>query len=96
MFIITLTYIKPLETIDALIPEHRAFLTRHYANGTFLFSGPKIPRNGGIIIATGESREAMEAVISEDPFHREQAAKYEIVEFTPAMTAEALNDFCTA
>jgi hypothetical protein len=51
MFVIELTYKVPLTQIDAMMKEHVAFLDRHYAAGTFLLSGRKLPRDGGIIIA---------------------------------------------
>ncbi|MBK7074970.1 MAG: hypothetical protein IPH44_21985 [Myxococcales bacterium] len=56
MFIIELTYKVPLAEIDAMMKAHVAFLDRHYAAGTFLISGRKIPRDGGIIVALGDHR----------------------------------------
>ena len=51
MFIIALTYIRPMADIEANLQAHRQFLDKYYAAGTFLLSGRKEPRNGGIIIA---------------------------------------------
>jgi len=42
---------------------------KYYAAGVFVVSGRKIPRDGGIILAVGESRERIEAIVREDPFH---------------------------
>ena len=39
MFIITLTYLRPLEELDALMPKHVAWLKKHYKSGLFLASG---------------------------------------------------------
>ncbi|WP_323916952.1 YciI family protein [Aeromonas caviae] len=47
MFVVTLTYVKPLAEIDALIPAHIAWLERQYAAGHFLASGRRVPRIGG-------------------------------------------------
>ena len=54
MFVIELTYTASLARIDAHMKAHVAFLTKHYAAGTFLISGRKIPREGGIILAVGD------------------------------------------
>src|SRR4030095_4341399 len=43
MFIVTLTYVQPLETIDALMTRHVAWLRRHYRSGLFLPSGGEAP-----------------------------------------------------
>ena len=59
MFIIELTYLAELADIDAHMKAHVAFLDKHYASGHFLVSGRKIPRDGGIIVALGESREQL-------------------------------------
>lgn len=50
MFILELTYTAPLGRIDALLSEHVAWLERGYADGAFLASGRKNPRDGGVII----------------------------------------------
>jgi len=62
MFVIELTYKADLAEIDASMGPHMAFLKKHYAAGTFLVSGRKVPRDGGIILAVGESREQIEAL----------------------------------
>jgi uncharacterized protein YciI len=90
MFIISLTYTAPLEQIDAHLAAHRAFLAEQYARGVFLMSGRKVPREGGIIIAQGISRDEVETLIRQDPFHQAGVARYDIVEFAPNMTTTAL------
>lgn len=69
MFIISLTYIKPLEEVDTLLEEHVTYLKEQYALGNFLASGRKVPRTGGVILARGASREEIETIITLDPFH---------------------------
>jgi uncharacterized protein YciI len=63
MFIINLNYIAPLEKIDARMDEHMVFLHACYSEGLFIVSGRKVPRTGGIILAKGSSREALEALM---------------------------------
>lgn len=90
MFIIVLSYIKPLIDVDRFIGEHRAFLDCHYASGHFLVSGRREPRTGGVILCSAESRAEIEAIICRDPFYREKIADYEIIEFFPSMAATHL------
>ncbi|MRV72301.1 GTP cyclohydrolase [Duganella sp. FT92W] len=93
MFIISLTYLKPAEEIDALLAKHREYLREQYDNGMFLMSGRMVPRTGGVIIATADSKADIEAVIELDPFNEAGAASYTITEFVPTMTAEILSQF---
>lgn len=67
VFVLTLTYTAPLDRIDALLPAHRRWLDGHYAAGTFLASGPRIPRDGGVILARGRSRTDLAALVRDDP-----------------------------
>ena len=90
MFIIDLHYIKALSEVEKFIPEHKQFLEKYYGNATFILSGRKEPRSGGVIIANCASREEVDALICEDPFHREAIARYTITEFLPSMTADNL------
>lgn len=90
MFIISLTYIKPLEEVDALLEEHVTYLKEQYALKNFLASGRKVPRTGGVILARGASRGEIETIITLDPFYRHGIAEYGITEFTPTMTSDEL------
>lgn len=90
MFLILLTYKKPLTEVDHFVAEHRAFLEQHYASGQFLLSGRKEPRTGGVILATAERRSDVEEIVRRDPFHREAIADYDIIEFLPTMAATQL------
>ena len=87
MFVIELVYKAPLANIDAHMKAHVAFLNKHYAAGHFLVSGRKIPRDGGIILALGESKAEVEAIVAEDPFHIHGLADFRIVEFRASQRA---------
>ena len=90
MFVVLLTYTRPLDAVDALVPAHREYLQRMYAAGVFLLSGRKEPREGGVILATAASESELWAVLDEDPFRIHDVAAYEIVQFVPSMAAPAL------
>jgi uncharacterized protein YciI len=88
MFVIELTYKADLAEIDAHMAAHVAFLKKYYAAGNFLVSGRKIPRDGGIILAVGKSRELIEGIILEDPFHKRGLADFRIIEFRASQRAD--------
>lgn len=82
MFIVDIEYIASIEDIDRYLLEHRAFLETCYQKGLLLASGPKNPRMGGILIALGEDRLAVEAMTKQDPFFQHHLARYTITEFS--------------
>jgi len=87
MFIIELTYKADLAEIDAHMGAHVVFLKKYYASGNFLVSGRKIPRDGGIILAVGTSRQQIEAIVEEDPFYQHGLADFRIIEFRASQRA---------
>jgi uncharacterized protein YciI len=87
MFIIELLYKAELSEIDAHMADHMVFLKKQYAEGRFVVSGRKIPRDGGVIIATGESRAEIEALIAEDPFVARGLAEFRVIEFRASQRA---------
>ena len=92
MFVIELTYKAPLADIDARMTAHVRFLKKYYASGNFLVSGRKIPRDGGIILAVGTSREQIEAIVQQDPFYTHGLADFRIIEFRASQRADDIQD----
>jgi uncharacterized protein YciI len=88
MFVIELTYKATLAEIDASMAAHVRFLKKYYAAGNFVVSGRKIPRDGGIIVAVANSREDIEAIIREDPFHKRGLADFRIIQFRASQRAD--------
>jgi uncharacterized protein YciI len=88
MFVIELIYKADLARIDAQMSAHVKFLKKHYASGRFLVSGRKIPRDGGVILAVGGSREEIETIMREDPFCARGLADVRIVEFRASQRAD--------
>ena len=91
MFVIELTYKAPLDKIDAHMRAHMRFLKAQYAAGRFLISGRKIPRDGGIIIATGGTRDEMEVIARQDPFVTAGLADVRVIEFRASQRAPDVN-----
>jgi len=88
VFIVELIYKADLAAIDAQMRAHMAFLKKHYAAGTFVVSGRKIPRDGGIIIATAKSRAEIEAIVKDDPFVKLGLAEFRVIEFRASQRAD--------
>ncbi|KND58959.1 hypothetical protein BSCH_01674 [Candidatus Paraburkholderia schumanniana] len=91
MYAINLRYTGALAEIDDALDAHRLFLERYFAAGTFVIAGPKVPRDGGIILASGIERERLDQIIAENPFARQKLAHYEITEFKATRLAPDLN-----
>jgi uncharacterized protein YciI len=90
MFVIELTYKASLDEIDEQMAAHMRFLKKQYAAGVFVVSGRKIPREGGIILAIGKSRDEIEAIVKEDPFVAHGLADFRVVEFRASQRADDL------
>ncbi|EJN2862219.1 hypothetical protein NPT69_001062 [Salmonella enterica subsp. enterica serovar Yaba] len=90
IYVVVLTYIKPLEEVDAQLSEHVEWLKKGYSEGVFLASGRRIPRNGGVILAKCDNIESLEARLSLDPFQKLNIAKAEIIPFEAAMKTQLL------
>lgn len=92
MFVVKLTYKKPIEIIDSLRPDHLDFLDKYYKKGIFIASGRQNPLKGGVILATKTTKSDLETILKEDPFYTKEAAEFEITEFTPNKFHPQLKD----
>lgn len=90
MFIVSISYTSPLVRIDRFVPEHLEFLDEQYRLGHFLLSGRKVPRTGGFIMASVESRSKLDKILAQDPFRREGLAEYEVIEVAPTKSSQLL------
>ncbi|MEQ9231696.1 MAG: YciI family protein [Cyclobacteriaceae bacterium] len=81
MYIIDLTYIVPLDELDAHMTDHVKYLHKYYKQNKFVTSGRKVPRTGGIILALADSLEEVNQIISEDPFYTHKLAEFKVTEF---------------
>jgi uncharacterized protein YciI len=91
VFVLLLTYVKPLAEVDALMARHVAWLDEHYAGGRFLVSGRRIPRTGGVILARGDDLAEMEALAATDPFVAGGVATCEVIRFRASQRAPGLD-----
>ncbi len=87
MFVIELTYTAALAEVDKHMKAHMAFLDANYAAGRFVLSGRKLPRDGGIILATGGTKAEVEALARQDPFVARGVAEVRVIEFRASQRA---------
>lgn len=92
--LIDLTYKVPLTELDKHLAEHREFLQIYYDKGYFIASGPKDPRDGGIILAIGEI-DFLNEIIQQDPFYKNKLADYKIISFDPVKKSKAFEKLLT-
>ena len=92
-FLVELTYLAPIEKIEEVLQEHRNFLQTGYDQNILLMSGPKNPREGGIIIAKEESMEKIQEFFKLDPYNKNNYADYKFVEFNPVKSQSFLKDW---
>ncbi len=90
MFVVTLTYTADLSEIDAALPDHVAWLEEQYAAGVLVASGRRVPRVGGVLLATAADRGDLDRRLATDPFRRRGLAEYEVVEFVASKVADGL------
>lgn len=90
LFVAVLTYLRPLEEMDAAGHDHVAWLQRGYDEGRLLASGRRVPRTGGVIIARGNDVSEVEAHLRTDPFQQRGLASAEIYPFEAVMLSDAM------
>lgn len=83
MFIVLITYQKPLSEVDQYLAAHRDFLSGGYEKNYLICSGPQNPRTGGVLLSQLSNRTTLEEFIANDPFYINKIASYEIIEFNP-------------
>lgn len=81
MYLIELKYKVNIDVVLSHVDAHREFLAKHYQAGNLLVSGPKDPREGGVIIALFKDRQHVDTFVAEDPFNTEGVADYQVSEF---------------
>ncbi len=87
--VITLSYVAPIEDVDAQMAAHVAWLERGFDEGLFLLAGRQVPRTGGIVLCRGRKAE-VEALVASDPFVTSGVATATVTEMAASFAADAL------
>ncbi|MCI4665184.1 MAG: YciI family protein [Neomegalonema sp.] len=89
MFVVFLKFSKHKADAPEHMAAHNAWIAEGFSDGVFHCVG-SLDVGGGAIIATEESRAALEARINRDPFVVAEVVDAEIYEIDPNRTTPAL------
>lgn len=91
MFIVLLRFSQNKDKASDLMEEHNQWIKRGFEDKVFLMVGSLQPGLGGSVLVQGESKEALENRVNQDPFVVENVVTAEILEIEPKKTDERLN-----
>ena len=86
MFIVLLKFAENKSKAPEFMDGHNQWIKRGFDEGIFLLAGSLQPGLGGSILADGESRQALENRVKQDPFVVENVVTPEIFEIEAKMT----------
>jgi uncharacterized protein YciI len=92
-FLVEITYTAPMEKIETILTDHRAFLQTGYDRGWLLMSGPLNPRTGGIVVARAPSLEELQVFFRQDPYALHGVATHRIAEFSPVKRQPSMENW---
>jgi uncharacterized protein YciI len=91
MFIVLLTYTKPLDEVDRHLAAHRAWVKKGFEEGVFVLSGGQHPRTGGALLALGGDRATIQTRVDHDPFLEAGVATAQLIEVIPSTLDDRLD-----
>jgi len=94
-FVVEITFTAELSRIEPIVAAHRAFLQVGYDRGWLLMSGPKNPRDGGMVVARAPGKAELEAFFRDDPYAQAGVATYRFTEFNPVKRQAFLESWAT-
>lgn len=83
MYLVEVTYLKPVEEVNKVREEHLKFLEGFTDNKTLVVAGRKEDSSGGILIFA-DNKEEVERFMRDDPYFREGLTKYSCIRFIPS------------
>jgi uncharacterized protein YciI len=95
MFVVLLRFSENKDKARDFMEGHNQWIKQGFEDKAFWLMGSLQPGLGGSIIVHGESREALENRINQDPFVTENIVTAEILEIEPKKADERL-DFVLA
>ena len=90
MFVILLKFADNKSQASQFMDAHNAWIDRGFEDGVFLMVGSLQPNQGGAILAQSSSLAELEARVSQDPFVEQQIVTAEVLDISPARTADQL------
>jgi len=95
MFVVLLRFSENRNKASEFMEGHNQWINRGFEDKVFLVVGSLQPGLGGAVLAHGESREALESRVNQDPFVAENIVTAEILEIDPKKADERLGFILT-
>ncbi|MEV5572902.1 YciI family protein [Spirillospora sp. NPDC052269] len=95
MFVVTVTYTVPLKDVDQWRPAHGEWLKELIARRLLLVAGRQVPLVGGVYLTSEMSADDLTQLLATDPYVLNGVAEHSVVEFTPLLVADGLEDLKT-
>lgn len=89
MYLVFLSYTRPMEEVNGLLEPHIAWIDRYFASGDFISAGRKDPRTGGMIMVKEMDRPRLDAILAQDPF--QAVAEYNVTKVNITRSADAFS-----
>ena len=86
VYIVFLRFSNNKPRASEFMAGHNAWIRRGLDDGIFLIVGSLEPALGGVVLAQGIGRAALDARIAEDPFVANDVVKAEVLALSPANT----------
>jgi uncharacterized protein YciI len=89
LYIVVLTYIRPVEEVHAHLDTHRDWLVEYAKKGGIIVAGPLEDRSGGALLACCKDRTELDGMLAKDSFHVHRLVEYQVKAFAGALRADA-------
>jgi uncharacterized protein YciI len=90
MFLIQITYIRPLPEVEQQLEAHRAYLREAPEAAHIVLTGRRQDRQGGLVILRAPDLAAVEDFVHRDPYHTSGVARFDITGFDVAQVGAGL------
>ena len=88
LFIVTLTYRRPADEINAQLDAHRGWLVANTRAGRIAVAGPLEPPTGGLIVAHCTDRAELDHMMADDAFVIHGLVDVHVLCVSPALRHE--------
>lgn len=95
MYLLNVSYIKPEEQVAPHREGHKDWVQKYFDEGTFLMSGPKKSKLGGVVLVKSIGKDLLKKIIAEDPYVEADVAEYQILDFDSRIAVPELKALMT-
>ncbi|MFV0678166.1 YciI family protein [Variovorax sp. tm] len=89
LYIVTLSYVRPIEEVNLHLESHKQWLGKHVKAGSILAAGPLEDRSGGVVLVHCKDRDELDSLLAQDSFVIERLVAVSVQGFDPVLRAES-------